>query len=192
MVKKHLILVDGVSGSGKSTFFKYIKDNYSAFSFVPKYTTRPSRLTDDPQKDLTIPLPEVDFFDKMDFIHSKENNSTGILKVDIGKAANISDIIIVSGNLKLFQLVIDYYKNDFTISRLLIKTDREQIKQRLISSTNTKEELEHRLANLEKSTPRSDLWYDIILCNNGSICSFLTDIDKFIESTQLSRFDEAI
>lgn len=163
-----LIVLSGVSGSGKNTVIDNLIKNNKNFRVFKSATTRKAR-NEEKKKGVYIFLSEEEFNEKIRnnqfFEYEKvHDNFYGILKdqlelVSKNKELNYIRDIDVNGNIKLR----NYFPRDEILSIFLDAPD-EILKERLIKRGEKKESIEKRLARAEfERKHKKD--YDLIIEN---------------------------
>ena len=163
-----ILLIDGGSGSGKSSFKNaLLKDPNFEFSYVKRYTTRPKRSDDVINNDYIF--VDQDSFNKMsqdgqliEYRHYLFGMSYGLGKNLIREAANRSNMILALMNLGSIAFV---RKNLPSAHCVLINAPSDQIEHRLRSRNfHSEDQIAERVSNARQVSKLKDE-YDFV-CEN--------------------------
>ena len=150
-----LVLIAGVSGSGKDTIKREILDRMEKVITIPSYTTREMRDGDIPG--VTYNFVSDEEFRKMidnnefyeyDFHHDKYyGTSKKILNTAVNQGYTVIKDIDVNGVENLVQIL----KNDIKVVTIFLRVPIDVLKERLINRNPniSQEELSLRLGRLE-------------------------------------------
>lgn len=150
-----LVLIAGVSGSGKDTIKREILDRMEKVITIPSYTTRPMREGDIPG--VTYNFITDEEFKKMidnnefyeyDFHHDKYyGTSKKILNDAINQGYTVIKDIDVNGVENLVQIL----KNNIKVVTIFLRVPLDILRERLINRNPniSQEELSLRLSRLE-------------------------------------------
>lgn len=179
-----LIVLSGVSGSGKNTVIEEILKERKDFKVFRSAITRPPRENED-QKGFYIFISEQEFLKKVEegaffeyeFLH---NSYRGILKAELEKAKMdekhhyIRDID-VKGNQKLRK----FFHNKGVLS-IFLEVDDKELQRRLKARGESDQQIKLRLSRAPmERTYKKD--YDLIIQNNDlalTVEKILEFVDK--------------
>lgn len=202
----NIFLLDGLGGTGKSDFMKYIKKKFSAKPsrgcVLQKFTTREQRPEEISKKvplDLTFVTPKT--FSE----HQRRGNLYsygfggylfGFHRADIEKAIEqrIKHIfIIVKERAIQEQIAKDFPR--CKVIKVFIYSDRDEIKRRLLADGYTEEHITFRLGRI------GDNWFDYmqqaqiyneIIINNSDRDTFHKVIDSLVEKYEGYPADQLV
>jgi guanylate kinase len=202
----NIFLLDGLGGTGKSDFMRYIKKKFSARPsrgfVIQKITTRPQRDEEQSKKvplDLTFVLPKTfaehkkrgDFY-SYDFGGYLFGFHRGAIEKAIKNRVKHLFIIVKE------QAVQKQIAHDFPrcrVVRVFIYSDKEEIRRRLISDGYTEEHIQFRLSRI------GDNWfdytqqsqdYDEIIINNSDRDNFHKVVDSLVEKYEGYPSDQLV
>lgn len=166
-----LVLISGVSGSGKNTVIKELVNRIDNLYFFPSCTTREKRSEEIDGRDYHF-LNEKTFREMIDkgelFEHSyHHNNLYGIPKKPVYEAIkekkNLIKDIDVNGKIAMVKIL----KNKIDLITIFLDISKDEMKKRLIERGNLKseEDLKRRMERYDFEREQKDD-YDYVIENN--------------------------
>jgi guanylate kinase len=202
----NIFLLDGLGGTGKSDFMRYVRKKFSATPqrgvVIGKITTRPRRPEEETNKaplDLTFVTPKT-------FVEHKKRNDLysydfggyvfGFHRREIEKAiaARVKHVFIIVKERAIQEQIVRDFRR-CRVVRVFIYSDREEIRRRLIADGYTDEHIAFRLNRIADNwfdyTQQSQN-YDEILINNSDRESFHKVIDSLVTKYEGYPPDELV
>lgn len=176
-----LLIINGVSGSGKTTFINSFK-NKEGYQIIPSITTRKKRAGEKEGEDYYF--TSISHFERM--IQNDElvdyslflNNYYGLTKENIKKALKENEIVIVNSNVSGMLRIKNYFSSIIKVVTIHLTADRNVLTDRLLLR-GSKERLETLEEELSATTHTN---YDITLDTSNGI-----DFEQFYLTLAATR-----
>lgn len=166
-----LVILSGVSGSGKDTIKKELIKRMENVESLPSFTSRSPRVGE-------IEGVQYHFISKEEFekkIDNNEfyeydvhhNNYYGTSRKLLNEKMKSGKIIVKDIEVNGTENLINLLKNDIKIVPIFLKVEKEELKRRLINRGDnlTEEEMNLRLSRLEYEESKINL-YDYVIKND--------------------------
>lgn len=144
---KHLIVITGASGTGKSTLAKYLKEKLNVLPIIT-HTTREPRLYETDGVDYYFENEESFFKNHLLENVKYGNYRYGSSKEGLKRAWSKADIVSIVVDSKGARTYLDEYPDNAIVVYLEVKSIKE-LRERLVKRGDNSEKIEQRLNSEE-------------------------------------------
>ena len=189
---KHLFLIDGAAGTGKTDLISYVHTKFSASgtaSFVRKYTTRKHRI-EEKKRNVKLDLEFCTDENLQDIIRSEEcyvyeygGENYAFKRHDLDCAlSNYQCVFVIVRSLDIIQTIKKTYRLVNVVS-VYIHSDSYQVRQRLMDDGYDEDSIGYRLDRQKLvwgDYLRHSEVYDEVIINNSVRTDFQRTIERLV------------